>query len=96
MQDHQISTIGFRRLVMLLNAGWAPVLPSPTDGIMLTRPAGFGRTKTAFVFDNGTTMFDAPDGGEIRIKSYDEDDAVGQLGQRPATRQSAAPCCWPR
>lgn len=76
MQDHQISTIGFRRLVMLLNAGWAPVLPSPTDGIMLTRPAGFGRTKTAFVFDNGTTVFEAPDAGEIRIKSYDEDDAL--------------------
>lgn len=76
MPDLQISTTGFRRLVMLLNAGWAPVLPSPTDGIMLTRPAGFGRTKTAFVFDNGTTVLDAPDGGEIRIRSYDEDDAL--------------------
>ncbi|WP_282268530.1 hypothetical protein [Stenotrophomonas sp. PS02298] len=43
---------------------------------MLTRPAGFGRAKTAFVFDNGTTVLDAPDGGEIRIKSYDEDDAL--------------------
>lgn len=76
MQDHQISTTGFRRLVMLLNAGWAPVLPSPTDGIMLTRSAGFWRTKSAFVFDNGITVLDAADGGEIRIKSYDEDDAL--------------------
>lgn len=79
MQDHQTSiSTGFRRLVMLLNAGWALVLPSPTpnDGIMLTRPAAFGRTKTAFVFDNGTTVFDAPDAGEIRIKSYDEDDEL--------------------
>lgn len=77
MFDHQTSTsTGFRRLVMLLNAGRAPVLPSPTDGVMLTRSAGFGRTKSAFVFDNGTTVLDGPDGGEIRIKSYDEDDAL--------------------
>ncbi|MEN4954310.1 hypothetical protein [Stenotrophomonas indicatrix] len=78
MQDHQTSiSTGFRRLVMLLlNAGWALALPSPTDGIMLTRPAGFGRTKTAAVFDNGNTVLDAPDGGEIRVKSYDEDDEL--------------------
>lgn len=78
MQDHQNSTsTGFRRLVMLLlNAGWAPVPPSPTDGIMLTRPACFGRTKTAVVFDNGTTVLDAADGGEIRVRSYDEDDEL--------------------
>lgn len=77
MPDHQISSsTGFRRLVMLLNAGWAPVLPSSTDGVMLTRPAGFGRTKSAFVFDNGTTVLDAAGGGEIRIKSYDDDDAL--------------------
>lgn len=76
MPRHQTSSIGFRRLVILLNAGWAPALPSSTDGIMLTRPAGFGRTKSAFVFDNGTTVLDAPDGGEIRIKTYDEDDKL--------------------
>jgi hypothetical protein len=69
VRNHQISTTGFRRLVMLLNVGWASVLPSPTDGIMLTRSAGFGRTRSAFVFDNGTTVLDAPNGGEIRIKS---------------------------
>ena len=27
-------------------------------------------------FDNGTTVMDAPDGGEIRIRSYDEDDEL--------------------
>ena len=46
------------------------------EEVMLTRPAGFGRTKTAFVFDNGTTVLDAPDGGEIRIRSFDDDDAL--------------------
>lgn len=64
MSDQQIhSSTGFRRLVMLLNADRAPVLPLPTDGIMLTRPAGFGRTKSAFVFNNDTMVLDAPDGG---------------------------------
>jgi len=28
------------------------------------------------VFDNGTTVLDAPDGGEIRIRNYDEDDVL--------------------
>ncbi len=63
MPDLQISTTDFRLLVMLLNTGWAPVLPSPTDGIMLTRPAGFGRAKTAFAFAEGV---DASVTGRLR------------------------------
>ncbi len=77
MPDRHISTsTAFRRLILLLNAGWTPSLPSATDGIMLTKQTGSGRSMSALVFNNGTTVMDAPDGGEIRIRSYDEDDEL--------------------
>lgn len=68
---------GFRRLVILLNAGYRPALPSQLDGILLQRRLGWLRHTTAICYDNGTVVF-LPRGKEIRVRSFDPDEALLQ------------------
>ncbi len=69
------SPCGFRRLVMLLNAGYVPVLPCNAEGVLMEKRLGFMRHTKVICYDNGTVVF-LPRGGEVRIRSFDPDDAM--------------------
>lgn len=71
--DAQGGGVAFRRLVMVMNAGFSPILPSPVDAVALRKSAGFGRSRMAFVYDNGTTVLNLRNGEEVRVRSFDCD-----------------------
>ncbi|MCS4234447.1 hypothetical protein M2421_001621 [Stenotrophomonas sp. BIGb0135] len=65
---------GFRRLCILLRAGFRISSAPDLEAVVLVRPLGFMKHETAFVYDNGTVVLDAVPGSEKRIRSYDPDD----------------------